>query len=168
MNEAGTNEGRTRWPNLRTLTPGVIGLWMVVLGGCYQYTPAPFETVSPEVHVRASLTSEKSLEVERTLGAFRSQVEGEVLERASDREAILLAVPRLQVGDQRTQSARLRQWLWIEERDVVRVEVRSLDRGKTGLVLGVATAAVGYLLHRALGAGSVDTDQPPTNGNDEA
>ncbi|TVP42128.1 MAG: hypothetical protein EA350_17350 [Gemmatimonadales bacterium] len=134
------------------------------VGGCYHYTSTTFDHVAPKTHVRAHLTSEKTLELEPELGALRTQLTGEVLERRSDPHAVLLAVPRLDAGTPLGSNARLREWFWIEESAVIRVDVRSLDRRRTGLMAGAAGAAVGYLLARAI-RGSVETPEPNGGGN---
>jgi hypothetical protein len=156
-------------PRKRVTAPGfgsvvTISICALGMGGCYHYTPANFGEVAPRMQVRASLTSEKALEMQSDLGVLRTQVAGEVLELDTGRQAFLLAVPHLGPTPPGASSARMRQWFWIEESDALRVEVRSLDRRQTGIVAGVAGAAVGYLLYRAV-RGSVDTQEPNGGGN---
>jgi hypothetical protein len=134
----------------------------LVLPGCYRYTPTSFDAVTPSVEIRATLTSEKALELESLLGVLHPQLQGEVLEHRG--EILLLGVPQLQGGLYPVSSGRIRQWLWFEESDFLRLETRTLDTKRTGLFAGVTGALVGYALYRALGGGAVDTDEPGNGG----
>ena len=136
---------------------------LVVLAGCYQYALTSFEAVTPGTEIRVTLSSEKVLEMEPLLGRLLPQLEGEMLERRAD--ALLLAVPQLQAGGSVAPSTRLRQRFWFEERDLIRLETKTLNRRRTGILMSVTGALVGYTLYWALGGGAVDTDEPPGSEN---
>lgn len=144
---------------------GVSMLSMVVLTGCYHYTPSTFDAVSTESYVRAGLTGEKAVDLEQELGGLSLWVEGEVLERDLERNAILLAVPR-RASTQASSSTRLRQRIWIGEQEVSRIEIRRIDRRRTVLLAAGVGTAVAVLLARALGIGSVDSTDGPPGGSE--
>ena len=156
---------RKRWGrgSRAGLSPALLLACMAqILCGCYRYAPTSFDAVTPSVEIRATLTSEKALELESLLGVLHPQLQGEVLEHRG--EILLLGVPQLQRGPYAVSSGRIRQWLWLEESDFLRLETRTVDRKRTAIFVGVTGALVGYALHRALGGGAVDTDEPGNGG----
>lgn len=134
---------------------------LLVAPGCYSYSPTGFQTVAPGIDVRANLTTEKSFELERELGERRTVLEGEVLE--ADPSSFLLSVPWT-YRDPRLGQTALRQRIRLQESEVIQVEIRSLDRGRSALLFGALGAVGGFILYQIFGpddAGGTIRPGPP-------
>jgi len=137
---------------------------VIMAAGCYRYAPIPFDAVTPGMEIRATLTGNKARELEPLLGAPQPRLQGEVLHRSG--ETLLLGVPQFQASHQGISGDRLRQWHWFEDADLLHIDIRFVDRRRTGALVGLTGAVVGYALYRVLGGGAVDTDDSsgPING----
>ena len=135
-----------------------LGLFLV---GCYQYTPATFSEVAPDANIRVSLATEKAIGLEEELGGIHRRIDGTLLEKDVAQNAVLLMVPLDRLVGRSYDQSRLQQRIWFEEKDIVLLETRTLNRQRTGLVAGAVATVVGVLLFRALGGGSVDTETEP-------
>jgi hypothetical protein len=123
-----------------------IAVWTVLAGalslsGCYTYASVDPLVVEPGLEVRAHLSVEGRNLTEELWGRRMSAVEGKVLD--ADAARILLEVPaaRLQSG---FQVSTLNQRVSLSKEQVLEVELRQLDRGRTGVV--VAAVALGTVL----------------------
>ena len=133
-----------------------------LLTGCYSYVPVGLEAVSPGQKVRAGLTTEVIIDLERQLGDRRSSLEGEVVERSDD--SILVEVP-WDRNDPGLGQRPLRQRIRLSQGDILELELRSLDRTRTAGFAVAVGAAVGALLLKILGGDAGSTIVPgPPNG----
>jgi hypothetical protein len=117
-----------------------LGVAAAALGlGCYRYAPATLETVPLGTEVRALVSTERELALRDSLGLSVHPLHGTLVEREAGR--VLLAV-RTAVGSPAFGSQPLYQHVGLTPQDVLRVDVRRLQRGKTtALALAVASAA---------------------------
>ncbi len=146
---------------MRRLTLAVPCLLLgIVLSGCFAYAPVALDTVQPGADVRVLVTPEQARALDELLLREARMVDGRLLEVGAD---LLLEVPvasGLQGGAMQSLNQRVR----LPRSEVLQVELRSLNRGRTGLVVGVAGAVVlGSVIHalsRELG-GDTRGDPPP-------
>lgn len=125
---------------------GIVAIAAVALvTGCYNYSPVEMGGVAPGSDVRATLTTEKSLQLEEELGQRRSVLEGEVLD--ADAGSILVAVAWYR-PDPRRGTEPLTQRIRLREDEILEVEARRLDRLRTGGFLGVVGTAAAFLVIR--------------------
>jgi hypothetical protein len=107
--------------------------------GCYSYVPATLDVVPVGAEVRALLSTDAELALRDSLGVELRPLHGTLIDRQNDR--LLLSV-RAGVGSRALGSHPLYQRIGVTPRDVVRVDIRRLQRSKTAAVaLAIAGAA---------------------------
>ena len=138
---------------IRAATASILCVCTALLaGGCYQYQIVSLESLRPGMDIRATLSEEAALDLRAALGEVRPDLQGEVLERQN--RSILLAVPELgtPVG---FGNPSLHQRVRLNEGQVLRVELRTLDRGRTWGLVGAVGVGLGLLIYEAFGRGWV-------------
>jgi hypothetical protein len=128
-------------------TLGVVGAAFSL--GCYTYVPATLDAVPVGTEVRALLSTEKELALRDSLGVELHPLHGTLVERQDGR--LLLSV-RTGIGSRELGSQPLYQRVGVTPQDVLRVDVRRLQRTKTvafaftlagaGTLLAIATVAI--------------------------
>lgn len=123
-------------------------LLLTVLGvapGCYRYTPVRAADIGPGTPVRAWITLEEAdrLQLSTTLLTDRPVVQGSVVEVSP---ASLDVLARVQAPDGSLGPSPLRQHFTISTNGLRELEVRSLDRMRTGLGISLGTALVGWVV----------------------
>lgn len=117
---------------------------LLLLGGCYQYSTVPLDTLAPSQEVRVRITGEQSDRLEEAMGGQVSRVvEGRVARLLE--ETLLLEVD-LVTAEAGTRSLRLAQRVDLPFAGILEVEERSFSRGRTVLFVGVGAAVVGVAL----------------------
>ena len=107
--------------------------------GCYAYVPAKLDVVPVGAEVRALLSTDAELALRDSLGVELRPLHGTLVDRQNDR--LLLSV-RTGVGSRTLGSQPLYQRIGVTPRDVVRVDIRRLQRSKTvAVALAIAGAA---------------------------
>jgi hypothetical protein len=137
---------------------------LTLSAACYRYTPASVDAVPPDTDVRARLSAAEADRLSEYMPAESRVLEGKVLERNGD--SILLLVPVLsELRGNRVQT--LHQRLEVSRSGIVDLELRQLDRGKTGLIMAGGVAAVAAVVVNSviLGASS-DRDRPGNGGSE--
>jgi hypothetical protein len=137
---------------------------VVLLAGCYRYVPADLSAVQPgrEVRVRVSETESNRFAAVLTPGV--RVLEGEVVELTG--QSVLLQVP-VAAMDQGSRIETLSQRLDVSRSGILDVELRQIDKTKTGLLVGGAIAIGGFILVKSLsGAFSSDEEDGGTPGTD--
>ena len=119
---------------------GVLGIAAAALSvGCYTYTPITLDAVPVGSEVRALLSTEREVALRDSLGVALHPLEGTLVDREDGR--LLLSV-RVGVGSRELGSQLLYQRVGITPQDVLRVDVRRLQRTKTvAFAVGIASAA---------------------------
>jgi len=110
--------------------------------GCYAYVPAKVDVVPVGAEVRALLSADAELAFRDSLGVELRPLHGTLVDRQNDR--LLLSV-RTGVGSRTLGSQPLYQRIGVTPRDVVRVDIRRLQRGKTVAVALAIAGAVAFL-----------------------
>jgi hypothetical protein len=139
---------------------GVLGIAAAALSlGCYTYAPVTLDAVPVGSEVRALLSTEAELALRDSLGTELHPLQGTLVDRQPGR--LLLSV-RTGVGARELGSQVLYQRVGVTPQDVLRVDVRRLQRTKT-VALGVAIAGVATLV--TLGAlGKLNPGRPDGGG----
>jgi hypothetical protein len=107
--------------------------------GCYSYVPASLDVVPVGAEVRALLSTDAELALRDSLGVELRPLHGTLIDRQNDR--LLLSV-RAGVGSRALGSQPLYQRIGVTPRDVLRVDIRRLQRSKTvAVALAIAGAA---------------------------
>jgi hypothetical protein len=106
--------------------------------GCYTYLPTTLDAVPVGGEVHAVLSTERELALQDSLGVSLRPLRATLVARGDDR--VLLSV-RTAVGSRELGSQGLYQRIGVAPQDVLRVDVRRLQRGKT-VALALAVAAV--------------------------
>jgi hypothetical protein len=142
------------------------GVAMTVLAlGCYEYVPTTVEAAPGGARVRAMLTAdgrrllEERFQVQNEEGA----IEGELLERSSDQ--VRLFVPSVPLGEA-YRGRPLYQQVELPAKDILRLELRKLDRSRTGLLVGGVAALATAVTVRILTGG--EPGRPPGDGGEPA
>lgn len=121
---------------------------------CYGYVPASLDEVAPGTPVRAVLSTEAQRALPESLGLRRRAVQGTLVDRNGDR---LLLDVRSDEGQWRGTSRPLYQRVVVAPRDVLQVEVRRLQRGRTYGLLATLTAAATVVTLEAIRRGNPGT-----------
>lgn len=116
--------------------------WPAVALGCYRYVPASLDTVPIGARVKAQLSSEAELALRDSLGLDARVVNGTLVDRAPQR---LLLQVRTASGARAFGDQALYQRIALKPQDVLRLEVREVNRAKTG-TLAAALAGVAALV----------------------
>lgn len=137
-------------------------LWCSVLiaSGCYTYAPTALDDVPRGAEVRARVTAAEMARIREALPAQERSVEGVVLEGS---DPLLLRVPLPAFAGARPSGA-LHQQLSIPRAEVVEVEVKRLDRARTGLLVASGALVVGAVVAWQFRDGSGDSNLPPGGG----
>lgn len=130
----------------------------LLVGACHHYAPGSLAELSAGDRVRALLTREQLREFEEFLPAGERSVEGTVVE--VDSGGMLLEVPVVTVAEGiRVDS--YHQRLRIPAPGLADVEVRSLARGRTYALVGIAGVVVGAVVWDQVGRARRGGTNPP-------
>lgn len=128
--------------------------------GCYTYAPATLETVPEGARVKALISTEAQLDLERRAGIEVRELEGELVERSGDRILLSVRVPPPPTG---LSSGRpLHQRIDLAPRDVLRLDVRKIDGGRTALFAGAVAGFAAILV--AIAVSASNPGDPPNGG----
>ena len=114
---------------------------VVLLAGCYRNVPAPLGAVSLGSDVVVRLTAQGIQRVEESTGVRRGELIGQLLQRA---EEVTVSVPLILQSGMRSRG--LRQEISVNADEVVSVNMRELDRGRTAIIVGGLAVAVGTMI----------------------
>lgn len=117
-----------------------------LLAGCYNYTPIAPTTVQPGVEVRATINGAASDRVAPITGTFDNRLlTGNVIENNGG--TLVVEIPTGAVPNTGASVVQMHQRVNLAPADMVRLETRKLDVGRTSLlasaiVAGAAAAAI--------------------------
>lgn len=141
----------------------IVFLSIFLLAGCYSYAPARPEALSPGTEVRAHLTGAGSDRLLDVNGLDARRLEGEVLDVGEGRIVLSVPVP-VDPGTPRYRG--LEERVILPFGDLAGLEIREMDRTRTGLFAGGAVVVAGSILAAALSGDSKSeegTGLPPPN-----
>jgi hypothetical protein len=130
----------------------------LVNGGCFTYAPIKFESVQPKDDVRLRVTEDAAARLSKELGAFSTEIDGELSPEGRDSVALGISIDRSYKGMTVGTST---QTLVLARSEVLEVRKRQFSKQRT-VIVSVASV-VGFGL---LAAGVVQLLDP--NGPDDS
>lgn len=132
------------------------------LAACYTHAPIEANALRPRASIRARVNAATAEQLEPLLGISNARLLSGVIITASP-ETLIVEVPtgvRAEIGSAvRT----LNQRVAIPRASIVEVETRTIDRRRTGIVIGSASLLAGVLIYRAV-RGEPGNGRPPGGG----
>jgi hypothetical protein len=147
----------------RTILRTLLLVALLFLGGCYQYTTVPLDSLAPPQEVRVRVTGEQADRLEEaTAGQVSRLVEGRVAQLLE--ETLLLDV-NLSLPQAGTRSMDLAQRVDLPFSGILEVEEKTFSRNRTALVVGGGVALVGVALATWVirSGGETGGDLPPSD-----
>jgi hypothetical protein len=135
--------------------------------GCYTYAPIELAAVTPGMEVRARVSAATAAQLGPSLSMSDARLlTGAVVDTQSD--GLTLKVPSARMGIVGATQDELFQQILITRSDLLELESKRLDNGRTRLavaagVVGAAALTAGILHGRSSGAPAVT--EPPANFN---
>lgn len=117
---------------------GLILILLLTISGCARWVPAQLGTVPPGTDVRLRLSEDGAAQLAEMTGAGAAEVTGELIQWEPEvlvSTALAPTAGRLDPG--------LRRRLVLDPDNVVGIDVREVDRTRTGLLVGGVVAAAG-------------------------
>lgn len=142
-----------------TLRGLVLAGSLAAASGCYTFQPADLDELSPGTAVRLRLSPESAEQLQEVRLTEERLMDGSFVERRGDRWVFSTPV----VGfDPATGGRALNQVVALEAEGIRDVELKQLDRARTGMVVGAGLAVVSYFIVSQLqdGAGSQSGPEP--------
>ncbi len=132
-------------------------LTTMLSSACYTYMPAQVETIPAGDHVRVVVTRQGRLALPESFEPEGPFITGKFVRVEADRFFLSIPVAQQQQGFFVSQIA---QEISLRTGEVVQMELRKLDRAKTGLfVVGTAAAAAAVVY------GIIEAGRRPEGGN---
>ncbi|HXF94832.1 MAG TPA: hypothetical protein VNI61_01900 [Gemmatimonadales bacterium] len=117
----------------------------LALTACYTYRPATIDTLPLGAEIRGLLATEARLTLEDSLGLGLADLRGTLVARSGD--SLLVSIRSVDAGSTR-EGRPLYQRVALARRDVLRVDVKRLDRRRTFAVAAIVAGAAAVLLIR--------------------
>src|SRR5690606_25218383 len=105
---------------------------LAALPACYSYAPSDSATLRPGTELRARLSAVEAERLASVLPGVDRLVEGRVLEANGEGFLLLVPVAQRQTGGS---LQTLHQRLWLGRDQVIEVELKRVDRLRTGLLV---------------------------------
>ena len=136
------------------------------LAGCYTYAPVQASSLQPGMGVRARITASASEQVAPLLGVSDARVlVGKLIDNSSG--TMIVEVPTMVPARAGASAQSLYQRISIAPAQLVELESRQLDRGKTAIVVG-AVVVIGTSAAIAAFKGGPGLDRPPGGSSTDA
>ena len=139
----------------------------IMASGCVRWVPARVGEVPVGTDIRLRLSEEGAEQLEETTGTGQSEVSGQLLQWGSE----VMVSAALQTAGAGANRSSLRQRFVVDEEHIVGVDIRELDRTRTGLFAGtiavVAGSAIVWVVSKLSGSGTAAPSEPPTTGPTE-
>lgn len=140
---------------------------VILTSGCARWIPARVGEVPVGTDVRLRLSEEGASQLEELTGTRQSEVSGQLLQWGSE----VMVSAALRTAAAGANSSSLRQRFVVDEEDILGVDVRELDRTRTGLFVGgvavVAGSAIVWVVSQLTGGGIAAPTDPPPPGPSE-
>lgn len=140
----------------RWFLPFVIG---VLAAACHHYTPVDPADVAPGDELRVFMTRDAAAGLAPVVAADARRVDGRLVRWGERR--IVLRVPQVAEPAYAAYARRLSQEVRVAAADIVSVEVRELDRLRTGALAAAVAGAVGFALVELLSGESRPGEPTP-------
>ena len=134
--------------------------------GCYTYAPIEANALQPGTGVRMRLSAAAAEPLEPLLGVSDARLLSGTLISAGPDTLIVEVPTRIQATIGST-TRTLKQRVGVSRSTVLEIEVRTLDRVRTGAMIGASAAAVGAVIFGAIKANPGKEGSPgPGGGTD--
>ena len=134
-------------------------VFVLLLSGCYAYTPIEPASARPGMEVRARVSATAAERIAPLLGASEARVlTGSLIDNQPD--GMVVEVPTVVQTDVGTSIQILHQRLSIGRGDLMELEARKLDRMRTGALAGAGAIVVGAIVIKALNGGPAKEPLP--------
>ena len=137
-----------------------------LLSACYTYQPIEIADLTPELEVRTRVSGAEADRLSEFLGSDDRVIEGTVADLGAN--SFLLVVPVVSSIERGGRGGGLSQRVEMQKSGVIEVEVKELDRTRTGIVAGVLGVAIGAMVIRQLNQdqGGGENPVPPSPPED--
>lgn len=138
----------------------IVALLVALTGisACYTYVPVSLAAVESKEDVRVRVTDGAAVRLSKELGAFSTEIDGQLTPEGADSISVGVEIARAYRG---TTIGTSTQVLFLGRSEVVEVRKREFSRSRT--VLLSAGAVVGFSIAAAGIAQLVDPNGPPDN-----
>ena len=140
---------------------------LIMVSGCARWIPARVGEVPVGTDIRLRLSEEGAEQLEELTGTRQSEISGQLLQWGSE----VMVSAALQSAGAGANSSNLRQRFVVDEEDIVGLDIRELDRTRTGLFAGgvaiVAGSAIVWIVSQLSGGGTGAPTDPPPPGPSE-
>jgi len=131
--------------------------------GCYSYASVDPGAARPGTGVRARVTAPAAERLAPLLSTSDARVLiGTLIE--NEPSGMIIEVPTVAQTEIGSSVQTLHQRVSVARGDLVELETRQLDRGRTALVVGASALIAGSVLIKSL-QGQPGSDKPPTGGS---
>lgn len=120
---------------------GLIMVLLLTVAGCARWVPTPLGTVPPGSDVRLRLSDDGARTLEELTGTRAVEVTGELIQWEPE-VLVATALAAGSVGIDRG----LRRRLVVDQNDVLGIDVREVDRTRTGFLVGGVVAVAGSVI----------------------
>ena len=151
----------------RQLTALALTIAAMVNASCYSYVPVSFQAIAPKEDVRLRVTESAAARIAPDLGAFSTEVDGQLAREGPDSVSVGVAIDRSYRG---TTIGTTTQTIFLSRAEVVEVRRREFSRSRTilasaGIVVGFGALAAGIVqLVDQNGPSDQQTTPPPPPG----
>ncbi len=134
-------------------------IFLPLLAACYTHAPIEPGALHSGMIIRARVSASTAEQIEPLLGLNNARVlSGVVITTSPD--TLIVEVPTTVRTEIRSSIQTLKQRVAIPRVSILELETRRIDRLRTGLVIGSASALVGGLIYGVV-HGSPGDDRPP-------
>ena len=143
--------------SIRWRTIGAL-LMAAANAACYRYAPVPLGAAPASSEVRVRVTEAAAARLSPDLGAFTTEIDGQIAPQGTDSVSVAVPIERAYRG---VTVGTTTQTLFLGRSEILEVRKRELDRGRTTLV--TAGVVVGFAL---LAAAVVQLADPNPDSQD--
>jgi len=122
---------------------------LALVAGCYRYSPAKMSELKEGGGVRVRVTAAYAEQIQPLLGLQDARVVAGTLIHSMP-DTLIVEVPTVVRADVGSSTETLRQRISIPRSELVDLETRTLDQGRTATVVAVASVGITVLIVRAL------------------
>lgn len=145
---------------------GLTLILLLIVSGCARWVPAQLGTVPPGTDVRLRLSEDGAAQLEEMTGARAAELTGELLQWEPE---VLVSTALAPTGARVDPG--LRRRLVVDPANVVGIDVREVDRTRTGFLVGgvvaVAGSAIAWAVVNIIRGSEGAPTTPPTDGPQE-
>jgi hypothetical protein len=145
--------------SIRVSTRALVVLALLAAPACYTYSPGSVESITPGEEVRVRVTREAAARLEPALASQETTLEGQVVRAENGSLWLDVISASRHIG---FHVERMSQTVNLEDAETLTVEIKTLDRPRTFVAVGVVALVSGAIAWKALsGESGGNTSQGP-------